>query len=165
MRTIRLFALSSLLATTAFAVSGPPWISIEYPGNPYAQDSRDAYLYVHAFHHGSPTAFPVSGTAEGLVSGARRTISLEFKSTSRPGVYALRKQWPDDGVWTLVVGVTQGEGEGSTASAVVELGADGKVASVVVPTKRANGYLIPVAVSMTGVEAGLRSRAAQVVSR
>jgi hypothetical protein len=165
MRTIRLLALSSLLAATAFVSSGPPWISIEYPGNPYAQDSRDAYLYVHAFHHGTPTAFPVSGTAEGLVSGARRTISLEFKTTSRPGVYSLRKQWPNDGIWTLVVGVTQGEGEGNTASAIVELGADGKVASVVVPTTQRNGYLLPAAVSMAGVEAGLSDRAGRVATR
>ena len=165
MRTIKFLALNTLLAATAFVSSGPPWISIEYPGNPYAQDSRDAFLYVHAFHHGTPVGFPVSGTAEGLVSGERRTISLEFKATSRPGVYSLRKQWPTDGVWTLVVGVTQGEGEFNTARAIVELGADGTVASVVVPTKKMNGYLVPAAVAMSKVEEGLKNRAAQVATR
>jgi hypothetical protein len=166
MRTFKFLALTALAATTAFASFGPPWISIEYPGNPYAQDARDAYLYVHAFHHGTPVGFPVSGTAEGLVSGARRTISLEFKTTSRPGVYSLRKQWPTDGVWTLVVGVTQGEGEGNTASAIVELGADGTVASVVVPTKKArDGYTIPAPVAMSAIEDGLKTRAARVATR
>src|SRR5213593_3863041 len=159
MRTIRLLAIGSLLAATAFVKSGPPWISIEYPANPYDSASRGAFLLVHAFHHGTPVSFPVSGTAEGLVNGARRTISLEFKSTSRPGVFALNKQWPTEGVWTLVMGVTQGGGEGSTATAVVELSLTGQVASVNVPTRRdPTGYLVPAAVSMSDVESALRAR-------
>ena len=165
MRTARLFALSALLVTTAFASSGPPWISIEYPGNPYAQDSRDAYLYVHAFHHGTPTEFPVSGTAEGIVKGNRRTVSLEFKATSRPGVYALAKQWSSEGTWTLVIGATQGAGEYNTAYAIVELGPTGQVASVAVPTVRKNGYLLPAPVAMADVDAGLRTRAGTVATR
>src|SRR5438128_4813969 len=98
MRTIRLIAAAALFGTTAFVSSGPPWISIEYPANPYDSASRGAFLLVHAFHHGTPVNFPVLGTAEGLVNGARRTISLEFQATSRPGVYALQKQWSSDGV-------------------------------------------------------------------
>jgi len=159
MRSLRFFALSSLLAATAFATSGPPWISIEYPANPYDAASRDAVLLVHAFHHGTPVGFPVSGTAEGLVAGARRTVSLEFKSTSRPGVYALHKQWASDGVWTLVIGATQGQVEGNTVYAIVELNANGKVASVDVPTKRQGQWLVPAAVVMKDVEDGLASRA------
>src|SRR5262245_28499984 len=167
MRTsTRLLALGSLIAVTAFTKLGPPWISIEYPANPYDSASRGAFLLVHAFHHGTPVSFPVSGTAEGLVNGARRTVSLEFKSTSRPGVYALNKQWPSEGVWTLVVGVTQGEGDFNTVKAVVELSADGRVTNVNVPTRRnAEGYIIPAAVSMADVEAGLRARADRVASR
>jgi hypothetical protein len=164
--TARLFALGSLLALTAFVKVGPPWISIEYPANPYDSGSRGAFLLVHAFHHGTPVNFPVSGTAEGLVNGARRTISLEFGNTSRPGVYALNKQWPSEGVWTLVVGVTQGDGDFNTVKAVVELSPDGRVANVNVPTRRnAEGYTIPAPVSMTDVEAGLRARAGRVATR
>ena len=166
MRTIRLLALSSLLAATAFVKFGPPWISIEYPANPYDAASRGAFLLVHAFHHGTPVDFPVSGTAEGIVNGSRRTVSLEFKSTSRPGVYALQKQWPNEGVWTLVLGVSQGEGEFNTVRALVELAANGQVASVNVPTQRnATGYLIPASVSMANVEAGLRSRVTTATSQ
>lgn len=166
MRTIRSLATIALFATTAFISSGPPWISVEYPANPYDAASRGAFLLVHAFHHGTPVGFPVSGTAEGLVAGARRTISLEFRRTSRPGVYALQKQWPSDGVWTLVLGVTQGDhGDGNTAQAVVELGADGGVTSVNVPTRRQGNYTVPTKVSMADVEAGLRARAARVATR
>jgi hypothetical protein len=166
MRSIRLLALGVLFAATAFVKSGPPWISIEYPANPYDAASRGAFLLVHAFHHGTPVNFPVSGTAEGLVSGARRSVSLEFKSTSRPGVYALQKQWPTEGTWTLVLGVTQGEGDYNTVRAVVELAADGQVATVNVPTRRdRTGYLLPGSFSMSDVEAGLRARAGRLAAR
>ena len=102
MRLALLPPLGALVAATlAFASVGPPWISIEHPPNPYDSATRNAFLIVHSFHHGTPAQFPVFGTAEGLVNGARRTISLELRRTSRPGVYALNKQWPDEGVWTV----------------------------------------------------------------
>lgn len=165
MRLAHLLAIPALLATTAFASAGPAWISIEYPANPYDAASRGAFLLLHAFHHGQNVAFPVSGTAEGLVKGERRTISLELKPTSRPGVYALQKQWPDQGVWTLVLAVRQGDGEGNVAQAVVELGATGEIAQVTVPTKQRGSWLIPAGVSIADVEAGLRARAARLATR
>lgn len=163
MRLTRYLAVPALAVTMAFM--GPPWISIETPPNPYDAGSRGAYLLVHSFHHGNPVNFPVSGTAEGIVDGARRTVSLEFGNTSRPGVYALRKQWANDGVWTLVIGVTQGNGEFNTVKAVVEIGADGQVASVRVPTRMAGVHRVPDVVKMADVEAALRARAGRVASR
>ena len=165
MRTTRLLAVAALVATAAAARFGPPWISIETPANPYDTASRGAYLLVHAFHHGTPTNFPVAGTAEGIVKGERKTVALELKSTTRPGVYALAKQWSDDGVWTLVLGLTQGEGRGYSATAVVEIGADGQVASVKVPTRMQGEWRVPDAVRMVDVDAALRARAGRVATR
>ena len=165
MRALRAVAVAALVVTTAFAHAGPPWISIEYPANPYDGASRGAFLLVHAFRHGQNVSFPVSGTAEGLVNGARRTVSLEFRPTSRPGVYALHKQWEDAGVWTLVLAVRQGDGDGNTAQAAVELDARGQVASVNVPTRRQGQWLIPTGVAMRDVEAGLRARAGRLAAR
>jgi hypothetical protein len=141
------------------AAKGPPWISIEYPVNPYDQATRDAFLVVHAFHHQQPTGFPVTGTAEGIVNGQRRSISLEFQHATRTGEYALRKQWPGEGTWTLVIRATQGENDGVTA--VVDLGNDGQVAKVTVPTTTRNGYKVPAKVEMSDVDAGLRARASR----
>jgi len=138
-------------------VAGPPWISIEYPVNPYDATTRDAFLVVHAFHHGTPTAFPVSGTAEGLVNGQRQTIKLEFQKASRTGEFALRKQWPDQGTWTLVIGVLQGPEDRVTA--LVDLAADGHVARINVPTRKEGSWVVPAKVAMSDVEAGLRARA------
>lgn len=139
-------------------VFGPPWISIEHPVNPYDQTTRGAYLVVHAFHHGTPTGFPVSGTAEGLVNGQRHTVKLEFKSTSRTGAYALTKQWPDQGTWTLVIAVSQG-GPEDRVSAIVDIGANGDVSRVQVPTRAQGGHTVPARVSMADVEGSLRKRA------
>ena len=138
-------------------VVGPPWISIEYPVNPYDAATRDAFLVVHAFHHGQPMAFPVSGTAEGLVNGQRRSINLEFTQASRTGEFALRKQWPDQGTWTLVIGALQGPGDRVTA--IVDLGAVGQVARVNFPTRKERGWVIPARVEMGDVDASLRARA------
>lgn len=142
---------------------GPPWISIEYPVNPYDASTRSAFLVVHAFHHGTPTGFPVTGTAEGIVNGERRSLPLRFTATSRTGVYALAQQWPNDGTWTLLVSVAQGPED--KVSAIVELGRSGDVAAVRVPTRRQDGWTIPAAVAMAEVEASLRQRAAQLSAR
>jgi hypothetical protein len=138
---------------------GPPWISIEYPPSPYDRATRDAYLLVHAFHHGTPAGLPVSGTAEGLVDGRRRSVRLAFSPTARAGVYALRKQWPSDGAWALVISVTQGKGD-LAATALVQIAENGQVGSVTVPTTRQDGWNIPRGVTAAEVEAALRGRVA-----
>ena len=158
-------AFSAVFA--APAIAKPPWISIELPVNPYDRTMQEAFLLVHAFRHQTPIALPIEGTAEGMVNGERRTVKLEFAATSREGVYALKRTWADDGVWTLVIRVGQGptDAEGGTATAVVELGADGEVAAVRVPTSRSSGYTIPATVSMVDIDQALRARAAQLATR
>lgn len=138
---------------------GPPWISIEYPVNPYDATTRGAFLVVHAFHHGTPTGFPMSGTAEGLVNGERKSVKLSFTSTSRAGVYALAKQWPNEGTWTLVV--TAAQGPDDRVSAIVDLGPAGEVAAVRVPTRQQDRWLVPAPVQMAEVDRSLRERAAR----
>src|SRR5437588_626712 len=73
MRSLGLAAVVSALVATP-ALAGPPWISIELPANPYDQATRGAFLLVHAFHHGEPIGYLVTGTAEGIVGGERRSI-------------------------------------------------------------------------------------------
>lgn len=147
-------------AARSSEITGPPWISIEYPVNPHDQTTRDAFLVVHAYHHGDPMAFPVSGTAEGIVGGQRRSVSLEFGRTSRPGVYALKKQWREEGTWTLVIAVSQGQGSGDIAQALVEIAPSGSVASVQVPSRKsADGWTIPAPLAMSAIDADLRARA------
>ena len=146
-----------IAATPSARISGPPWISIEYPANPLDPSTRDAYLLVHAFHHGTPIQSTVSGKAEGLVNGERKSIALRFDSTTRPGVYALRKQWTDEGVWSLVISVAQHDSD--PAQALVELSADGGISSVRVPTRREREWTIPRPITAQEVEQSLQTRA------
>ena len=107
--SIHALALAALLGLSV----GPPWISIEYPVNPLDQSMRPAFLLVHVFHHATPIIYPVEGTAEGIVNGERRTIKLEFTNTSRTGVYGLRRMWPTEGVWTLVIKMSRAAEDGA----------------------------------------------------
>jgi hypothetical protein len=140
------------------AAFGPPWISIETPVNPYDATTKDAFLLVHAFHHGTPIAVPVTGTAEGIVNGERRTVALQFTPTSREGAFALKKQWGDTGLWTLVITVRQHEDD--VAQALVDIGADGEVARVQVPTRIGErNYRFPRQLSAQEIDTALRLRA------
>lgn len=153
--TVVVLTVALVAATPSTRPAGPPWISIEYPANPFDASSRNAYLLVHAFHHGSPVESTVQGTAEGLVGGERKSVALKFEATSRPGVYALRKQWSDEGVWSLLISVTQHEN--AAAQALVELGSDG-ITSVRVPTRREREWTIPRSITAQEVEQSLQSR-------
>jgi len=163
-RSLAVAALASVLfAAPAFASKGPPWISIELPANPYDRSTRDAFLLVHSFHHGTAMGFIVTGTAEGMVNGERRSIKLDFAETSREGVYALKRSWPQEGTWTLVIKANQGPDDAATA--VVDLGPDGDVAAIRVPTMQRGSWTVPAPVSLSEIDAALRSRAATLARR
>jgi hypothetical protein len=154
-------AASSFALAAAAPVFGPPWISIETPPNPFDATSRGAFLVVHTYHHGDVVASGVTGSAEGIVSGARRTISLVFDTTTRRGTYALRKQWPTEGTWMLVIN-TGGRAQGVTA--LVDISAQGEVAGVRVPTRRSDGWDLPQQVTARDIDEALETRAARALS-
>ena len=162
LRSLGLAAVASAVFT-APVLAGPPWISIELPVNPYDQSMRGAFLLVHAFHHGTPMGFLVTGTAEGIVNGERRSLKLEFDETARAGVFALKRMWPGEGTWTLVIKVNQGPDDAATA--VVDLGPDGEVASIRVPTTQRGSWTVPAKVSLSDVDSALRARAAALARR
>jgi hypothetical protein len=140
----------ALLATTAFAPNipkWPPWISIESPVNPYDPSARGALLLVHAtFREGASRLSDVTGSAEGIVNGARKSIPLRFENTDRPNIYALRPQWPAEGRWVLRIALR-------STTALVAVDASGRVASIEVPTERnGNGDVVPRAVTARDVD-------------
>ena len=89
-----IFAAALTVATVTPALAGPPWISAEYPSNPFHDDTRGALMLVHTFHHGFARQFPLSGVAEGIVKGRRQTVQLQVTPTYREGVYAVRGNVP-----------------------------------------------------------------------
>ena len=159
-RIALLLALFVTTSATAALSFGPPWITIEYPGNPFDREHHDAYLYVHTFHHNDAINTEPRGTAEGVLAGGqRRSIRLAFEGTSRPGTYALRQQWPREGTWMLVI--STGPANGS-ATALVDIGPAGDVTAVRVPSTKRGDWTVPTAVSAADVDAALRARASQL---
>ncbi|HYT84016.1 MAG TPA: hypothetical protein VEK86_11215, partial [Gemmatimonadales bacterium] len=63
-----------------------------------------------------------------------------------------------EGVWTLVI--RAGQAPGMIATAVVEIGADGGIASVRVPTRQEGNGAVPADVSMADIDRALRARGA-----
>jgi hypothetical protein len=161
LRRVAVIAVASLGLIAAAPSFGPPWISIETPVNPYDPASRGAFLVVHTFHHRESVASGVRGTAEGIVAGTRRSIPLAFDTTSRRGSYALRKQWPSDGLWMLVIN-TGGQASGVTA--LVDISAQGDVGRVQVPTYRSGQYDLPRQVTARDIDAALEARTNRAVS-
>jgi hypothetical protein len=149
---------AALFTLAAPALAGPPWISVEHPSNPHHPSTRGAAFLVRAYHHSTLLSVPVSGTAEGLVRGERRTLPLAIDATNQPGVYAVRGDVPREGTWILVVTLT--EGPKSAASAVVRLGRDGRIAAVDVPSDRtADGWTVPRPLRAGEVDDALRDAA------
>jgi hypothetical protein len=154
-----LLALMTLsVATTAFATphipKWPPWLSIESPVNPYDASARGALLLVHAtFREGPSKLADVTGSAEGVVNGARRSVQLRFENTNRPDVYALRPQWPAEGRWVLRINLR-------STTALVALDPAGHVASIQVPTEITGaGDRVPRAVTTREVDSLLTATA------
>lgn len=129
MKRLSLAAAGLVIATVAIA--GPPWMSVEVPANPFDQGTRGAFAVVHTYHHEVATPYVVSGTAEGMVNGQRRSLRLDTRPTGRGGSYAIHRNWGDEGVWVLKIGVEDVE-----IGAAVGVGADGEVAFVRVPRGR-----------------------------
>jgi hypothetical protein len=152
-------ALASALCLTLFSATAvvaapvhakwPPWLSIEAPVNPFDPTSRGALCLVHAtLREGQTQVSDIDGSAEGLVNGARRSVKLHFDTTSRPNVYAVRRQWPTEGTWLLRISL-------QSTTAIVTLGPDGSVASASVPTHDR----LPILVTDRDIDAALAAAA------
>ena len=99
----------------------------------------------------------LQGHAEGMVDGRRQSVPLSFNGTSREFVQALRRNWPTEGAWVLVI--TAGGDEGGV-TALVGVGTDGQVHSIDVPTEIRNGWTVPRKVTASDVDAMLSRMAA-----
>jgi hypothetical protein len=142
------------------AMFGGPWISIESPVNPYMSSTNGGLFLMHTWVHANPSDLPVSGRAEGLVDGKRRSVPFTLTKSGQMGTYVVRREWGDKGIWTVLVTAMPEAKNGWSIQAVVNVGADGGIEGVSVPRSGHGARLLTDA----EVEQGLRDRAKATVA-
>jgi len=103
--------------------AGGFYLSLEMPTNAHAQQAKDAVLLVESYGCHQPEHAVISASAEGFVKGQRETIELKLYPLSK-GVYAIKRQWPAEGIWLVAV---RGSYLGAHRSALLDLAPDGTV--------------------------------------
>jgi hypothetical protein len=71
-----------------------------------------------------PAKSQIGATAEGLVKGARRSVSLKVMASAKPGIYAVYQMWPAEGDWVVSL---KGTCAGANAGAIVPIRGNGFV--------------------------------------
>jgi len=133
-RNWKIVAALGAMAVTAYA--GGFFLTIHAPG-----ETKDAVLVVEAQGCGDYSQAKITGVAEGLVHGQRQSIPVELTPTAKPGLYAVRQQWPANGKWVLVLSGTTGDRHTHT---IVELGPDGRMLPDSAPSKGIRMAMHPV---------------------
>ena len=153
---------SATIATPAHA--GPPWVSVEYPSNPFDRATRGSLFTIHTYHHGLPMQFPVTAFAEGIVNGRRQTIALSVAETGRTGVLVVNGTLPAGGSWVIAANMTDSE-TSSIATALIAISSDGAISAVKVPSDMKGGWIIPRKATTAEIEAMLRTSVALNAAR
>jgi hypothetical protein len=94
-------------------------------GSPVAAEDFRAKAATFVFRTegcADPAKAQISGTAEGLVKGARRSVALKVAAMSKPGVYAIYPTWPPEGEWVVNL---KGTCAAANAGAIVPIGPRG----------------------------------------
>jgi hypothetical protein len=94
-------------------------------GNPVASQDFRAKTAAFVFRTegcADPAKSQISGTAEGIVRGARKSLVLKVLATSEPGVYAVDQNWPAEGAWVVNL---KGSCDNANAGALVPIGPRG----------------------------------------
>jgi hypothetical protein len=111
---------------------------------------KNAILLVRPLACDDPASVAITGSAEGMVNGARQSVALKLQRLATPGVHAVLRQWPD-GQWVLNLTATC-PARKATASVLVPL--DGNTAFV-----RARSQFFDRAATTAETEASLRQQA------
>src|ERR1700724_2156884 len=95
LRGIAICAAAGLALAAGFTFTiGSPVASQDY-------QAKGAAFVFRTEGCADPAKSQISGTAEGLVKGARRSVALRLAPMSGPGVYAVYQNWPAEGEWVV----------------------------------------------------------------
>jgi hypothetical protein len=81
--------------------------------------AKNAVVVAHITACHSPEKTKVTATAEGLANGRRQTIPLKVMNLSAPGTFAVAREWPRQGAWTVTMIATNPDYKNYATSVVV----------------------------------------------
>ena len=111
-------AAAALVFAEGFAFSvGSPVASQDYR-------AKGAAFVFRAQGCAEPAKPQISGTAEGVVKGARQTVALKVMALTKAGVYAVYQNWPAEGEWLVNL---KGTCADASAGAISPIGPKGFV--------------------------------------
>jgi len=113
-------SIVAALAAATVSMAGGFQMRVETPDS---KETQGAALIVRTFGCQVPDDAEIVATAEGIVRGERRSIKLGLTHRGA-GVYAIRREWPQEGVWVLAI---NGAYKGMTNSALVTLSPGGQI--------------------------------------
>lgn len=100
---VRFLALAAAAGGAVSLFAGGFVLDIGRPSaNPEAQ-AKHAVLVVRVTSCSHPEKTNIAATAEGVVSGKRRTIPLTLLPLPGTSTYALTQQWPSEGKWVVTL--------------------------------------------------------------
>lgn len=117
-------AAALMLVPVAVLYAGGFWLELGTPSASAEAQAAKAFLTVKAVGCHQPERAEVTGEAIGVRNGKRETIPLKISRMSTPGMFAVTRQWPEQGNWTLRFVARQLE-VGAVTGMLVKAGPDG----------------------------------------
>ena len=108
-RFANMLAAAVVAAFASQLWAGGFWLQL---GNPEANTearNANAVLVIKAVGCHDPATAKVSARAVGTVDGKRQVIPLKLTALGEPGVFALARQWPEQGKWVIALTGKNGE--------------------------------------------------------
>ena len=99
LRAVAIACACAILVTGASAADFAIGIASSVAGR--SLQAKSAVMVARPDGCADPANARIEGKAEGLVNGARRSITLKLVPLDTPGVVAVNKEWPAEGVWVV----------------------------------------------------------------
>ncbi len=125
-RSLRGFSVAlAVLALAAQVQAGGFWLTLGNPGANSEARALNAAVTVKAIGCVEPVRdAKITGNAIGIVDGKRHTIPLKLTPMREPGMFAVAKQWPDQGRWIVQFVGRSGAAVTTTLAAIGPEGVD-----------------------------------------
>ena len=102
------FAIVIGLATGAALYGGQMMVQFGETNTPEARVQQAVLTFRSVGCH-QPESVSYSATAEGIVNGKRSSMPLAILPLDGNGLAGVKREWPSEGKWVVLINATQGE--------------------------------------------------------